>query len=233
MKKLTLFFILAVTLVYSLSTALAATEVYQPILEIPSSAKQRKLLATQLESNFQQSQDALTIAQLGILYSVIAGYDDFSLKTVQKADRLLGLAVKKNLKNYELIAAHGSIIAMQASFVEGSTSATYRFLKKGFRKMDRAIKKAPNHIGALMQRGNNSLRLPKFLRRLHYAVKDFTKVLELLEGTQSLQFKSQVQYRLGEAYEKQKNKEMARKYWTMAANNKIPIWSARAQEKLN
>lgn len=186
-----------------------------------------KVLEKSLEINSQPAQ----LRELAMIYAVIAGLDDFTKETVEKAEQYLKPAVKANPGDYELMATYGSVIAMKAQF-EKSSIRQMMYMKRGTRKMDRAVKKDPDNIGALLQRGNNSLRLPVFLKRTHIAQKDFKHILELVGDRKGPEFKAMILFNLGEAHLLLKQQKLAVKYWEQSKLIGATHWSEMAAEKL-
>jgi tetratricopeptide (TPR) repeat protein len=225
--RLILIFIISVLFIVTSQAA-----IYEPIVKVPSTAVERKKMAEKLETEYQQKKDSKLIAQLAILYTVIAGLDEHEKPVVEKAIKLLAEARKANSSNYELMAAHGSVITMMASFSGQSSAKALRAAKKGFRLMDRALKNAPDDVGALLQRGNNSLKVPPFLRRLRYAERDFKKILELMKIEEIKPVKALALFMLGEVANKRKDPATAKSYWQQAAAMNVPGWSDKANRKL-
>ena len=218
----------------ALSVLLASVTVCQATVQypIPNSTEERAALATKLEQEWQKTNDGQSLTHLAIVYSAIAGLDDGSQETVRKAEKFLSEATGLFPKNYELMAAHGSTLTMLAQF-ETKTANQLKYVKKGARKMDRAAKKAPRNISVLLQRANNSLALPPFLNRTHYALRDFQAVLDIVGDKRGADFKAMLLYKLGQAYKIEEKPDMAKKYWQQVASLKnAPAWSAKAKESL-
>lgn len=199
---------------------------------IPGTPEERKARSTELEKSLETESNPLQLRELAMIYAVIAGLDDFKKETVEKAERYLNPAVKENPGDYELMATHGSVLAMKAAF-EKSSTRQMMYVKKGTRKMDRALKKDPDNIGALLQRGSNSLGLPVFLKRTHYAQKDFKHILDLVGDQKGPEFKAMILFNLGRAHALLKQQKPAMDYWTQAKRLGTKKWSKMAAEKLN
>ncbi len=199
--------------------------------DIPNSAKDRLARVADLEKTFDTSKSPEILREMGMIYSVIAGTDNSEKEIVHKAEKILEKATKANPKDYELMAAHGSVLTMMAQF-ETKTSKKLRYVKRGTRKLDRALKKDPDNIGALLQRGGNSLGLPTFLMRTHFAKKDYLHVLELVDDKRGPAFKAMVLFNLGRTHELLKEPKKAKEYWQKAKGLNAPPWSKKAAEKL-
>ncbi|MBU2510055.1 hypothetical protein KJ966_01915 [bacterium] len=199
--------------------------------KIPDSAALRKKRASVLEMELKEEHDPLKLKELAMIYSVIAGFDDQEKTTAVKAEKIVQEAVSIYPKDYELMAVHGSLLTMMARY-ETETARQLHFTKKGFRKMDRAIKQDPDNIGALLQRGNNSMSVPLFLKRTHYAKKDFQHLLELVGDRKGPSFKAMVLFNLGRAHELLQESSQAKACWKEAKSMNAPYWSTQANEKL-
>ena len=199
---------------------------------IPDTLVERASRAKVLERSLKIQSNPAQLRELAMIYAVIAGLDDFKKETVEKAEQYLATAVKENPGDFELMATHGSVLAMKAAF-EKSNIRQMMYIKKGNRKMDRAIKKDPDNIGALLQRANNSLGLPVFLKRAHFALKDFKHILDLVGDRKGPEFKAMVLFNLGRAHAMLKQQRMAVKYWKQAKLLGTAHWSKKAAERLN
>lgn len=198
---------------------------------IPDTAELRKQKIAELEAIIKTNDSTENWRQLAMVYAVVAGLDEPSAEMTKKADLVLNKATQNLPKDMELMAAHGSILTMYARF-ETETSKQLHFLKKGLRKMDRAIKKDPENIGALLQRGNNSLVLPPFLKRAHFARKDFQLILNLVGNSRGPVFRAMVQYNLGNAHALLNETKQAQSNWRAAKDLNVAVWSEKAANKL-
>jgi tetratricopeptide (TPR) repeat protein len=223
MKLQTILFLIAILV---LNTNIFAQD------HIPNTPEARWSLAMHLEKELEEKRVPKKEIELAVLFGVIAGTDKNDQETTVKAEKLLGKASKANPKNYTLMATHGSVLTMLARY-EKNQGKQLRYVKLGTRKLDRAVKRDPNNIGVLQQRANNSLHLPPFLNRAHFAEKDFQKILILAGNKKSPEFKAMVHFKLGLAYEMTQKNKKAKEYWQKAANLNVPYWSEKAQEHLN
>ena len=197
---------------------------------IPDTAELRKARVHELEQN--QANSPAELRELAMIHAVMAGLDNPTLEAATNAVKILEKAEKANPKDFELMSAHGSVLTMMARF-QKKTAQQLRYTKKGFRKMDRALKKDPDNIGALLQRANNSLKTPVFLKRTHYAKRDFQRVLELVGDRKGPGFKAMILYQLGDACELMKEDDNAQQQWQKASQLNAGYWSEQALAKLN
>lgn len=193
---------------------------------IPDTAVERKARAVFLEQSLAREDHPEKLRELAMISAVIAGVDDPTAKATARAETILARATQANPGDSELTAAHGSVLTMMAQF-QDQTSQQLRYVKKGFRMMDRALKKDPDNIGALLQRANNSLHMPLFLKRTHYAKRDFERLLDLA-GNKGPGFRAMILYQLGQAHQLLKDPASANKYWLEAASLKAGYWSQQA-----
>ncbi len=225
MKPLSLFLLSLIWLMLFSVSAVNAQTV------IPDTLEQRKSRVQDLEQQSDLDAQPAKLRELAMIHAVIAGLDEPTPEATVRAVKILERAEKTNPKDYELMAAHGSVLTMMARF-QKKTSQQLRYTKKGFRKMDRALKKDPDNIGALLQRANNSLHMPVFLKRTHYARRDFKHILKLVDDKKDSNFKAMVMFQLGLAYELMDDGEAAKKQWQTAGQLKAGFWSDKALSKL-
>jgi len=105
---------------------------------------------------------------------------DANPEYVELAEKYLKDALKLNPSDFETMAWLGSVITMKAMF-ESDPGKQTLFVKMGSKKMDKAIKKAPDNKVVRLTRANNSIELPAFLKRTRFAVEDFEVFLKLCE----------------------------------------------------
>jgi len=190
----------------------------------------------QLQNDYEQQLNSGTIgteslSELGIIYHMQINENGLNHETVIKAHEILTKAYEMEKGNPLTMVYLGSVTTMMATTIDGGM-AKMKFVKKGTRLMDRAVKKHPNDVNLRMVRGGNSLGLPTFLQRSRYAVEDFSHVLGLIEGAPS-PFKAQIHFSLGNAYELTEQPEQAKAQWQqviqLVPQSKL---AKRAQAKL-
>jgi len=218
-------------MIITLVSYLVSTSVFAQT-PIPDTATERENRVRLLEAALDSNSNAGQQRELAMIYAVIAGLDSFKQETVNKADKYLAAATKSNPKDYELMATHGSVLAMKAAFAK-SSMRQMMYVKKGARKMDRAIKKDPDNIGARLQRGNNSLGLPLFLKRTHFALKDFKHILDQVGDRKGRDFKAMILFNLGQSHSLMKQQKRAVDFWNQAKLLNTNYWSKKAADKLN
>lgn len=110
--------------------------------------------------------------------SLFASDKDQTLKRLEDITDSLTQASEQSVKNgeqdYELMAALGSALSYQSIFYQNDLGSMNLLSRKGMRYMDRAVKKAPNHLGVRLLRGISYANMPAFLNRASFAVTDLT-----------------------------------------------------------
>jgi tetratricopeptide (TPR) repeat protein len=90
----------------------------------------------------------------------------------------------------------------------------------GAKLIDTAVGKDPDNVAVRFVRANNSLRLPKFFNRRHYAKIDFQHLLKLAEGDRAMMFspamRAEIHFRLGELYKEEDQEVLAKEHWSKA-----------------
>lgn len=175
--------------------------------------------------------DANALSELGIIYHMQASETGLQPEIIQKAHDTLTRAYENDKTNPITMVYLGSVTTMMATTTDKNMEKL-KFVKKGTRLMDRAVKKNPNDVTIRMIRGGNSLGLPPFLQRARFAVEDFSHVLGLI-GESPTPFKAQVHFSLGQAYEITEQMEQAKAQWQQVVQL-VPntALATRAQEKL-
>ena len=197
---------------------------------IPWTVEGRKQRVVELRQQYKTSPTPDTLRVLAMVESVVAA-DNMTRVSVENANKVLERASKAFPSDYELMAARGSVLTMLANF-ETLTAKQLRYVKKGTRLMDRALKKDPDNIGARLQRGNNSLNLPPFLSRAHYAKRDFQYLLKKVGDQKGAEFKAMALFKLGLAHHLMKEPKQAKQFWNQAVTLNTAVWSNEAKQQL-
>ncbi|WP_438464467.1 hypothetical protein [Marinomonas sp. PE14-40] len=90
------------------------------------------------------------------------------------------LSAEQGKQDYELMAAMGSALSYQSIFYQADLGQMNLLSRKGMRYMDRAVKKAPNHLGVRLLRGLSYANMPAFLNRASFAVEDLSLLKNVL-----------------------------------------------------
>ncbi|PID28757.1 MAG: hypothetical protein CSB55_03140 [Candidatus Cloacimonadota bacterium] len=134
-------------------------------------------------------------------------------EAVHKSAELFEKLVKENPENPKYRAYLGSSYNL-----EGRDAFFFwtkkKFLDKGTKLLNQAVKEAPESTELRMLRGMNNVHLPKFFKRSQLCIEDFTSILNNKEFNYwEPEFRQEVYYYLGLAYQKNENEESAKKNW--------------------
>ncbi|MGB0942629.1 MAG: hypothetical protein ACPGUE_09520 [Marinomonas sp.] len=98
----------------------------------------------------------------------------------QGLTRASEFSAEQGEQDYELMAAMGSALSYQSIFYQADLGQMNLLSRKGMRYMDRAVKKAPNHLGVRLLRGLSYANMPPFLNRASFAVEDLSLLKNVL-----------------------------------------------------
>ncbi|MFE8073088.1 hypothetical protein QQM79_18660 [Marinobacteraceae bacterium S3BR75-40.1] len=163
---------------------------------IPYQADKRLELVEQYRHMAADSVPAQQLRRVALSATAVAGEDAPSQAHTEYAITLLERALAAFPGDPELLAAKGSATTMLARYTDQNTGKAMLLAKRGIRSMDRAVKRAPENLGARLQRAINGLFMPRFLNRLPVAEKDFTYILAHTDESVGPDFKAMVIYYL-------------------------------------
>ncbi len=201
-----------------------------------------------------KNQSSLSILEqkqwLLLRLSLFATDKDQSLKKLESISDSLARASEQSAKSgnqdYELMAALGSALSYQSIFYQNDLGNMNLLSRKGMRYMDRAVKKAPNHLGIRLLRGISYANMPAFLNRASFAVTDLSLLKKGLlnksitdeQGKKTI-FKKQsksfiefINYFLALSLSKNEQLESAKRLWQALESNPDSQWSALASTRL-
>lgn len=204
---------------------------------IPQSPEEQRALITDLETKIKNGDKSQETARKRALVHFRNLVHNFTKDRTDKVAKILKKTQKKYKKDYEIMAAYGSVLSMTLAFVDKSDMSTImRVAKKAERFQDRAAKKAPNHIGVLMIRAMASYYAPRIAGRTYLAIKDLKEIIKLVGNDYGPEFVSFLEFHLGDSYYKLAQRKDAKKHWerTVALKGKggNPKWIEKAEEKL-
>lgn len=109
----------------------------------------------------------------------------------------------------------------------------------GTKLIDTAVARDPDNMTVRFVRINNSLKLPRFFNRAHYAKTDLQHLLKLSapDGQRAQMFSpamvAEIHFKLGEIYKDENEEQLARDHWTkaleLAPNSE---WGREAKKRL-
>ena len=169
-----------------------------PELTVPGPA--RDAMQARHEASLKRNpKNLIALRELGIIehMRVVEGKET-EPKLITSAYELLKKAYLQDKTHPLTMAYYGSITTMMALTTERQMSKL-KHVKSGTRKLDKAVRLVPDDVNVRMVRGNNSLGLPKFLKRSRLAVKDFLHVLKLLPSA-SAEFQAELHYKISRGY---------------------------------
>ncbi|MCW8879183.1 MAG: hypothetical protein OQK51_19190 [Kangiellaceae bacterium] len=213
------------TLLFMSTLCIASTSYVAPT-SIPTTQSERLQYVEQFSKKEKDKPYLLTKIAL------LAEDDSTSLDDVLEVVNLAERLSKENPDDMELLSAFGSVTSYLSIFYKDNLGKMNFYSRKGTRMMDRAVKKAPNNLGARLQRGIASAAMPKFLNRAHLAVNDLSLVNENIGKTNGISFNSMVEFYLAMALSKSSEVKQAKGILNAIVQRKEAVWSARAQAML-
>lgn len=183
-------------------------------------------------SQAQHSGDALIqrTAWLAELATITSQQSDDNSR-IERLQKKLQQALTDAPDDAELMAALGSLYSYQSSLFTDNLAKLNVLMRKGTRYMDRAVKQAPTHLGARLQRGLACANMPAFVKRAHFAVQDLTLVKEQIGETYGSDFSAFIDYYLAQALLRDGQPNAARDLWQQASQIDSQ-WGVKAQQAL-
>jgi len=178
--------------------------------------KEIKKYISKYEQSLQISYSTETLKILGVLYHNLGAS---GIKGVgEKSMNYLKEYTAKVPNDDEAFAYLGSAIT-----IFGRDSFTpvnkVRYVLEGTKIIDKAVKNSPNNIVIRLVRINNTLALPNFFKRGHFAEKDVDFLLNLVEKRTDVYPKdlvANIYYLKGEILKNKDKISLARQYWEEA-----------------
>lgn len=223
---------------------------YQMPTYIGADKKGQEALLAQLEgqktlSELEQKQ------QLLLRLTLFASDKNQTLEKLQAItddlNRASDESAKKGQQDYELLAAWGSALSYQSVFYQADLGQMNLLSRKGMRYMDRAVKKAPDHLGVRLLRGVSYANMPAFLNRASFAVTDLSLLKEVLlkesglsvdlvkkqpKSNQNKLFIEFIDYYLALSFSKNAQLDAAKRLWKALETSPESQWSALAKQRL-
>lgn len=162
----------------------------------------------------------------------------FSSSTDQTLTELENITVQlqqyseANTADVEIMAAYGSALSFQAIFYQHNLGKMNFVSRKGMRLMDRAIKQAPNNLGARVLRGVSYANMPDFLNRAQFAVTDLSLVKEQMATQSDNTFIDFINYYLAMALAKNEQLQPAKQLWSSLSQQPDSPWASKATARL-
>jgi len=172
--------------------------------------------AVQLQKQLDQDPgNYKTMQSLGIVYHYLAVRD--SKTYVFKAFEILEKASRINPEDNLVLCCLGNVYSLMAKDA-GNPLTRMDYLTKGIERMDKAVRKEPDHILIRMIRANNAKSLPRFLNRRTIAFEDLEYLVGLIDKGHSfpLELKVSIYGQLAVLYQEDGNTIKAKKYHNLS-----------------
>lgn len=180
--------------------------------------------------------DSLTVKALGIAHHnlgalKVSGAVDNAVRHLERARTLLS-------GDAEVLVYLGSARTMVARD-SWNPITKVGAVREGTKLIDMTVSKGPDNVTVRFVRANNSLRLPRFFNRAHYAKTDLVHLLKLSapDGAKVRMFSpemvAEIHFKLGEVYKDENDEKSARQHWTKAVEIAPDSeWSREAKKRL-
>jgi tetratricopeptide (TPR) repeat protein len=198
-------------------------------MDYPPGQSPREQYIRRQEARLEKNADNLdALKRLGLVYHHQAvlrvdGMLDKAIKTLEKVMEL-------DPSDTEAHAFLGSCYTMVARDSRNPFTKM-KMVRKGTKIIDASVGKEPKNILIRILRANNSLNLPGFLGRRHYAMEDYLYIETIaadpaadygipshLGENDSKDVLAQVYYKLGRLYLEKKDSQKAREYFNKSVN---------------
>ncbi len=210
------------------TAALQVGDYVQPT-QVPTTnaARQAKLKSLNINTNspLQQRRFALFVR-----YTQLTNNENPKLEVLEQLLGEISELSAKHKEDYELSALLGSATSFKTTFFLDDLGKTTLLSKKGSRYLDRAVKKAPNHLGVRLYRGITYAEMPAFLGKSRQAVEDFKQLRAGMDVTSSIDFVAMVDYYFAMALIKNQQQDSGLQKLTQLAQKDIMPWSDKAQK---
>ena len=198
---------------------------------IGSNAKEQQALFAQLSAQTKLSAEQLRQKAL-IELALFSSDSEQTLAKLQTITQTLETLSSANPTDYEIMAAYGNALSFQAVFLQHNLGQMNFVSRKGMRLMDRAIKQAPNNLGARLLRGVSYANMPSFLNRAKFAVTDLSHIKQQTKSNQTEGFSFFVDYYLAMAFANNDQPQEAKVLWESLKNHASADWQSKAAERL-
>ena len=210
------------------TSAKIATGEFTKATQVPNTSEDRIALIAQLK---QQNDAKAQRLSLFVRYTEMtnAKVEQQSLEQLlTDIDRQL----KANTNDHELRALFGSATSLQAIFYLEDVGQTNLLAKKGGRQLDRAVKKAPNHLGVRMYRGITYAEMPAFLGKARFAKQDFETIKAGIGTNADKDYMAMINYYHAMSLIKDNQKAQGQTLLNQVIQSQKAPWAARAETLL-
>ncbi len=180
--------------------------------ELTTPGAERDRLEQKYLARLQSDRDSIkALRELGIIYHMKAVEGPGEMDSIRESHSLLKKAHARDKTHMITKAFLGSITTMMAITVEDGLQKM-KYVNRGTRLLDKAIREEPDNLELRILRGRNALNLPEFFNRARIAVLDFRHALKLAKNA-SVEFRASLHFNLGQAYEMSGDPEKANAQW--------------------
>ncbi len=206
-------------------------ETYIPPTYIGNNVSQQQKIWAQLTSLPKLSK-AQKRQKLLISLALFSNDKNQSLSKLEAITTQLAEFSNAQPNDVEMMAAYGNALSYQAVFHQNNYGKMNLVSRKGMRLMDRAIKQAPNNLGARLLRGVSYANMPSFLNRANFSVTDLSIIKQQSKSEPTSEFLAFVNYYLAMALAKNDQPEQAKAIWQWLRNNTTTAWKTKAIARL-
>lgn len=204
--------------------------------EIPATQAERLTKITETtqqlaNANEQQSQQLQRMILL-MRYNVLLENSDASVEDLNQLIADTKQYTKTHKDDVEIYAMLGSAQSYSSVFYQDDVGKMNYYAKMGIRMLDRMKRKAPNHLGVLLQRGITYAVMPAFLNKAKFALEDLQAVKDFFADKENPQMQNMVDYYLAVALYNNDQKDAALNLWKQIAEKQVVPWNARAKAEL-
>jgi hypothetical protein len=197
-----------------------------PATVVPTTNGKRQAMLDNLKLT-KQSPLADQRLALFLRYTLLTGRQP-RLAPLEQLISEISEMVGQHKNDYELLALLGSATRLQTIFYLDNLGKTNLLAKKGSRYLDRAVKKAPKHLGVRLYRGITYAEMPGFLGKARQAVDDFSLLKTAMGFKTEGEFSAMVDYYFAMALIKDQQQASGLKQLGLLAKRNIAPWSQRA-----
>ena len=203
--------------------------------QVPNSTSKRQALLKELQSKNDANSKRLA---LFVRYTELTNAAEIKQDVLEPLLKDIDAQLKANSDDHELRALFGSATSLQAIFHLEDVGQTNLLAKKGGRQLDRAVKKAPNHMGVRMYRGITYAEMPAFLGKARFAKQDFEAIKQAL-GSQTAagnsadgDYIAMINYYYAMALIKDNQKDQGQSLLNQVIKSQKAPWAVKAQALL-
>lgn len=211
------------------ASAIVASGDFIKATTVPNSSSERQTLLKELNSKNDANSKRLA---LFVRYTELTNAAEIKQEVLEPLLKDIDAQLKANSGDHELRALFGSATSLQAIFHLEDVGQTNLLAKKGGRQLDRAVKKAPNHIGVRMYRGITYAEMPAFLGKARFAKQDFEAIKQATGSNADGDYMAMINYYYAMALIKDNQKDQGQSLLNQVIKSQKAPWAVKAQALL-